>query len=282
MNNTDATVFSSDVTSYEKKSVEEIIELSKSIDIEATSKEILTWIINNVEQFIDNQKRMFKLDLIIDAEDGATESLPLTKKLQDLYRAVPEDDDKIDVKGVINPPLEFSEETLAEMNSESLQNGGELSEKAQKEIVGRMESVDDGSLLKNLSKEQLAKMDELSECRNILDKVTSSIFQLMKEDNELLKTLFKRMSYYYEMKGVSKGELLLQEVDGEVAILKFEYEAFTVKVNVGGTKVPVKQLDGTIVEKKASIAKSYEIPEGFSIWLEVAIKPKKKQMPSLF
>jgi len=66
--------------------IEEILAESKNVDTKAAAEEILSWLQNNVENYIDNQTKLYKIDLIIDSDE-----MPMTKKLQDLYRAIPED-----------------------------------------------------------------------------------------------------------------------------------------------------------------------------------------------
>jgi hypothetical protein len=201
------------IATTEKKSIAQILEESKSVDTDGVAMEVLTWINNNVEQFIDNQVRLFKLDLIIDAEDGAVETMPLTKKLQDLYRAIPE-------------------------------NGLE---------------------------------EQVGKCRERLDSIAEEIYLKMKSNTDMLSSIFKHMGFYYEMKGINQGNLLVDELSGEVSINKFEYEAFTVGVQISAPNVHFEDNDA-----KKEIVKEYMIPEGFTVWIEIAFKPKKQTMGSLF
>ena len=226
---------------YEKKPIAEILKESELIDTEESAKEILIWIANNVEQFIDNQRKRFKLDLIIDAEDGATETMPCTRALQDLYRAIPED-----------PEVEV-------------------------ESIGNLESFYD-----QLTESQKKHLEVIQDCRTALDNVANAIQEEMRSNQVMLEALFKRMGFFYEMKGVNQGNLLVEELVGEVAINKFEYEAFPVGVNVTAPVVEVHEEDGSITKSGGDVQTSYVIPEGFTVWLEIAFKAKQQQMGSLF
>jgi hypothetical protein len=226
---------------YEKKDIGDILNESELIDTEAAATEILIWIANNVEQFIDNQRKMFKLDLIIDAEDGATETMPCTRALQNLYRAIPDD-----------PEVEI-------------------------ESIDSLESA-----YANLSEKEKNRLDIIQNCRTTLDNVANAIQEDMRSNQEMLEALFKRMGFYYEMKGVNQGSLLVEELVGEVAINKFEYEAFPVGVNITNPVVEVHEEDGSITESGGDVQTSYVIPEGFTVWLEIAFKAKQQQMGSLF
>jgi hypothetical protein len=232
------------VAQYEKKPIPDILKESEDVDVQASSKEILTWIANNVEQFIDNQKRMFKLDLIIDVEDGAEETMPATRQLQDLYRAIP------------NDPVSDIE--------------GELTEDNYNKII------------EQLPPEDRELMDSIQACRSHLDSVSTQVFEAMREDEDLLASLFKRMGFYYELQGINEGQLLLEELNGEVDIVKFEYEAFPVSVQVTAPTIERMNEDGTITEEGGEVANEYIIPEGFTIWLEIAFKSKQKELTSLF
>ena len=233
---------SSFVIDYEKMSIPEILSKCEDIDVSSAAKEILTWIANNVEEFIDNQRRMFKLDLIVDAEDGAQESLPTVRKLQNLYRAIPDD------------PV-------------SITDNCEFSFQAALDAMRPEDSL---------------FMDKIQNCKNKLDEVSDKIYKAIKEEDELLNALFKRMAFYYEIQGINNGNLLLQEVDGEVDIIKFEYEAFPVSVQVTAPKTETTNEDGSVIHGGGEAVTEYVIPEGFTVWLEIAFKAKQKRMSSLF
>jgi hypothetical protein len=232
------------IVQYEKRSIPEILDDSKSIDITAAAKEILTWITNNVEQFIDNQKKIFKIDLIIDAEEGAKETMPSLRKLQNLYRAIPDDP-------VANDEVKVSEDNF-------------------NEIIAQFNSED----------QQL--FQDIQACRSALDEISNEVFKAMQNKNELLTALFKRMAFYYEMKGISHGELLLEQLTGEVSIIRFEYESFPVAVKVAAPIIQKLQENGSIIEVGGETINNYVIPEGFTIWIEIAFKSKRKEMASIF
>lgn len=97
--------------------------------------------------------------------------------------------------------------------------------------------------------------DEYKVCMEVLNNTTSQIHNEMRKREDLLETLFKRMVFYYEMVGVSNGRALVKELTGAVDIINFEYEAFSVGVKVKG--------------------KGYEIPESFTIWVEISFKENR-------
>jgi len=198
--------------------IKEILEESKKIETQNVANEVLNWLIMNVENFIDNQKREFKIDFILDSA-----KMSETTKLQNLYKAIPESDTKISLKE-----------------------------------IGSIKNTD-ASYFKNVNK-----------CRNELDKITKKCLKDMQKSEELLSTLFKRMIFYYEMVGISKGNILLKQLEGGVTITEFDYEAFSVDVS---TKryTPVVE-NGEVIFEKIDEEKNYTIPEGFAIWLEISFR----------
>jgi len=209
--------------------IKDILEKANEIDTDKVAKEMLSWLINNVENFIDNQKREFKIDLILDS-DAMSEST----KLQNLYRAIPEEDAK------------------------SIE----------------LDKID------NISDIESSRFIEVNKCRKALDKITKKCHSSMKQQKELLGMLFKRMIFFYEMVGVSKGAVLLKELTGAVSITAFDYEAFSVNVQLSSAKVGI-QRENEMEVVEVGKEREYDIPEGFAIWLEIAFKDTI-QRPNLF
>ena len=203
-----------------KKPVNLIIAESNNISIETISNEILTWVTANVEQFIDNQKKAFKLDLIVNSE-----IMPETSRLQELYLSIP-----------------------------------------------YVESLDD--VLSQADKKQ--KEQEANQCREKLDEITKSIFLHMKGNKEALDTLFKRMSFYYEMKGFYNGKPLIKNLSGAVDIANFEYENFSMGVRINAPSFKIAKEDGN-QQLINGQEKAYIIPEGFSVWIEIAFQDTYSQ-----
>lgn len=226
---------------YQKKEIEVILNESKDIDTVEGAKEILKWIANNVEEFIDNQRKIFKLDLVLDAEDGATETMPNIRLLQDLYRAIPEDP------------------------------------------VSNLEDSDDfDKAVESLNEDDKDQLELIQNCRKQLDEVSQEIHKNIKNEDELLNAIFKRMIFYYEIKGVNNGILLLQELEGEVDVIKFEYESFPVEVKVASPIIETENEDGILNKEGGDIVTHYVIPEGFTVWLEIAFKTKQEMSSSIF
>ena len=190
-----------------KTSIKEIEKESKEINIKKVAEEILGWVDKNVESFIDNQTREFKLDLFIQSKD-----MPESLKLQELYRKV---------------------------------TGGELNDK------------------------------DYKECMETLNSVTKKVHKEMKKRDDLLQHLFTRMSFYYEMMGISNGRPLVKELEGAVDIINFEYEAFSVGVKINAPTFLIRRKENGELENVQGENKDYQIPESFTIWIEIAFKEKR-------
>jgi len=218
------------LTNKEYASLEEIAVEARKIDTNKVANEILDWLIVNVEQFIDNQVKMFKIDLIIDGESNPP--MPEARKLNDLYRHIPEDEDMINAKDVFRA---------------------------------------NGTI--NMKKMNTKSLNQAAKIRNCLNEITQECFEKIQIQEEKLNKLYERMIYYYEMIGFHKGSPLLREINGAVNVTKFEYEAFSMDVQVKSPTYKIQRENGT-VDTIESGAKSYTIDEGFTVWVEIAFAPK--------
>ena len=242
--------------------LEEIEAQIKTLENKVMAKEVLTWLISNVENYIDNTTRYYKIDLLIDNDE-----FPETRKAQNLYRECGDIYDTI----TQNPAL-----------------------------LARSKNI----------------LEKIAECRIILDEITAEAFFAMKEDKEQLNALFKRMVFFYEkiipnpeakkraneideelkalvkekeraetveekkkvqeqiVKKIDEGVALVKftELEGAVDVTKFEYEAFDVKVSLLKKN---KNEDKEVINE-------YNIPEGFTIWLEISQRPKMKRPVAMF
>lgn len=110
---------------FKKRSFEDILKDVSNVDPKKISEEVLEWVTDNVEGFLDNHMRIFKLDLVLDDE---TQEMQEVKKLQDLYRAIPHET-----------------VSASDIDMEKLQNADDddeifkLTEQEEKEVECRME-----------------------------------------------------------------------------------------------------------------------------------------------
>jgi hypothetical protein len=218
------------LTNKESASLEEIAEDGRKIDTDKVANEILDWLIVNVEQFIDNQVKTFKIDLIIDGESNPP--MPETRKLNDLYRHIPDDNNLVNAKDIFRA---------------------------------------DGTI--NMKKMNTKSANQAAKIRGCLNEITQECFNKIQTNCEKLKKLYERMIFYYEMIGFHKGTPLLREISGAVNIIKFEYEAFSMDVQVKSPTYQIQRENGE-VDTIESEAKEYTIPEGFTVWVEIAFAPK--------
>jgi len=150
---------------------------------------------------------------------------------------------------ISNQETKFKIDLILDKESETVEEMEEL-----KKLQDLFTSIPEDE---NMSKKDL---EQSLKTRENLNNIVSKIFNIMNTKEELLNNLFVRMAYYYELKGINKGKFLLQELIGKVSILNFEYEAFSV-----GVKIRNAQTKDTV--------KEYMVPEGFTIWIEIAFTP---------
>lgn len=187
---------------FRKLPVEEILEQARDIDPSRIAEEILKWLDIDVENFIDNSARLFEIpidNLDVQADDKEWPDMVHTKKLQDLYRAVPDEEDIININGITN------EEELS---------------KAIQEFEA------------NLTDEQREKINSYVDCRRKLDTITEEALSEMKKKTDLLAKLAERMAYYYEGSAIVKGEMLIQEMQGLIDVLSFVFDTFSMGVRL--------------------------------------------------
>lgn len=109
------------LTSKEKANLENIPTTAREIDTDKVANEILDWLIVNVEQFIDNQTKTFKIDLIIDGESNPP--MPEARRLNDLYREIPEDSSMVNFKDVFKSDGTIN---MKEMNTKSVNQAAKV------------------------------------------------------------------------------------------------------------------------------------------------------------
>jgi len=102
------------------------------------------------------------------------------------------------------------------------------------------------------------EVDEAVTCRMKLDDITDKVLNSIRHDKAGLWKVFEALAFFYELKCVYKGEMIVDELQGEVIIHNLLYEAFSVGVMVS---------DITEGKPREKISE-YVVPEGFNIELE--------------
>jgi len=190
-----------DFENTKKLPVENILTILKTVDIEKAAEEMIVWCAINVENFIDNHMTIFKLNLDINSN-----TMPHSKKLQDLYRSIPEES------------IHYTDLSKAK-NIEDTKSLAK-DESAIKKII------DCRKTLNETTDKIFAKMGE---CKQGLD----ILYERM-------------IYYYEMIGLKEDGDPVLRELDGKVHVRKFEYEAFSVpvkiKTKVDGKEKVIKQI----------------------------------------
>jgi len=220
-----------------------ILEDSKSIKPVLIASEILDWLIANVENYVGNDTKIFKIDLVINSEEGLKE----TKRLQDLYHIIPDD------AGL--PPQEINEAVACRMELD----------KITLEAYNEMCKLEDK--LKYLFArliffyEKIIPSAENKKRAFHIDNELRELFKKKENANEEEKVAIQREI----TDKIQEGEQLIrfEQFEGTVSVLKFEYEAFDVGVKI-------------VDKKSGESAKEYNIPEGFTVWIQLTNKVKQR------
>jgi len=220
-----------------------ILEDSKSIKPVLIASEILDWLIANVENYVGNDTKIFKIDLVINSEEGLKE----TKRLQDLYHIIPDD------AGL--PPQEINEAVACRMELD----------KITLEAYNEMCKLEDK--LKYLFArliffyEKIIPSAENKKRAFHIDNKLRELFKKKENANEEEKVAIQREI----TDKIQEGEQLIrfEQFEGTVSVLKFEYEAFDVGVKI-------------VDKKSGESSKEYNIPEGFTVWIQLTNKVKQR------
>ena len=240
---------------FKKRELVDIINDAETIDTVRIGKEVLTWIADNVESFVDSESTIFKLDLVLDE----TESMSEVKRLQDLYRAIP-DDESTTVEGM-GKAIECRKvlDAISEKVFKTIGEESDLLDHLFKRLIFFYEKLIPSPQKKIKADEIDAKLRTL-----ILSKEEAP-----EEDREKIQELIN------EQIGEGLKLLKYEEMEGCVKVIRFEYEAFSVGVRVSEGSMDIKP------REDRAVSKEYIIPEGLTCWIELAYQIKKRQA-SLF
>ena len=237
---------------WEKRPIKDIIEDAKTIDLDLVAKEVIEWLTGNVESFVDSSVTSFKIDLVLDNSDAIQE----TKRLQDLYRAIPDDDGR-------------SEEEI-----EKAQLCRREIDKTVEKVYNKM--LEKKELLSTLFHrliffyERLIPIPENKERAKQIDEDLRELILSKEEADEDDKNKIQKKI----VEKIKEGESLIkyQNMDGAVDITQFEYEAFSVGVKVLEPVVesPREHEEREERDEERQTLKEYVIPEGFTIGLELS------------
>ena len=250
-----------------KMRISDILEEAKSIEPKLIAEEILSWLVNNVESYVDNQTKLYKIDLVIDSDE-----MPMTKKLQDLYMAIPDDD----LEGT---PLSFGckdfekdayNEKVMKESSDCRRELDKVVEKAYEEIKSNPNSTE--GLFKRLIffYEKIIMNPDNKKRALQIDADLKRLIEGKEEASEEEKKEIQEQV----VKLIQEGEELVkwEEFEGAVSITKFDYEAFSVGVKLSSKPTDEERRAG----EESEVMKEYTIPEGFVVWMEMNYRLKAR------
>jgi len=239
-----------------KRPIPEILEDADKIDSNKVADEVLEWVIENVENFIDTQAKTFKLDLVVDS----SESMQETKKLQDLYRAIPDDEECTEQQ------IEEAQQTRRILDKVVSKSFDIIQTKKEDldNLFKRMKYFYEKVIPSSENKKRALEIDEelkilINQKENLESQKEKDILQ--KQINSVVK----------------EGESLInyESLGGSVSIINFDYEAFSVGVKLLEGQNPDDKEVKEKIEKE--VYKQYVIPEGFAVWVQISVKQTQRQ-----
>jgi len=250
------------MTEVKRMEIPVIIEESKKIEPQKIAEEILEWLSNNVENYVDNKTKLYKIDLVIDSNE-----MPMTKKLQDLYMSIPEDEEMVDGNVEIKDgesPFVFNEASGCRRKLD------EITEKAYEEISGHTDELN--RLFRRLIffYEKIIMNPENKRRALQIDESLKSLIEGKEDATDEDKVRIQEEV----TKLIEEGEKLVkwEEFEGAVSVTKFDYEAFSV-----GVKLSSKPTDDEVRNgEESEVMKEYTIPEGFVVWMEINYRLKAR------
>ena len=232
--------------------IKDIEEKATQIDTSLVAEEMINWLANNVENFIDNTMKIFRVDLVIDSEEGMLE----TQKLQRLYKCIPDSELK-DNK---------TNQKLIERCQKCREMLDEVTQECFEQIKGNK------ALLNKLFERMIFYYEKVipnPDSRTQAMAIDKQLKMLVEsKENAPEKKKAKIQEQIVEL--IKEGQALIQyeKLEGFIDFAEFKYEAF-------GMDVTVKRGEGINGEEK-EVVKDYNIPEGFTTCFEIVYKIKQR------
>jgi len=237
-----------------KKILSDIGRTAEMIDTSLIAQEVLTWLINNVESYVDNNTRVFKIDLALDSSEGLLE----TQKLQSLYKVVP--DSELEDTKENEKLLEECRKCRTMLDGitakcyDNIKNSKELLQQLFDRMIFYYEKV-------------IPNPDSRKQALEI-DKKLKTLIQSKENASDNEKKVIQ--SKIVEL--VAEGEKLVKfdKLEGFVDFIEFLYDAFDVGVELKKGKLTDDE------NEVQEVIKKYNISEGFTCGFELTYKNKQR------
>lgn len=205
-----------EVMEFQKRKLSEIIKEKDEVDPEKVAEEILNWLTENVTTFIDNHQKKFIINIVVADEDQEDSvKMPHSRKLQNLFRAIPEPNVVMDESGE-------NEEQQEENNEFS----DLIDESSPSEVRAELHQIVEEAFEKMKSKEEL------------LDKLFSAMIyfyelQGIYQGEYLTKSLVGEVAInYFSFEAFSVGVSLQDKETQEVMKKYIIPESFAIDIEI--------------------------------------------------
>jgi len=157
-----------------------------------------------------------------------------------------------------------------------------MSETAKVEHLFSQFNVVDMSQFEGMSEKEVMESYEMTQDalnQEAMNEFMEEVKELMTEDKENLKILFKAISEYYSVVGFYKNSPLVKELDGYIDIEYLSFENLTLDVTKTPL-VPVYDREGNIVDYKKDTSKTETLanmPASFCIDMTINLWEEKNE-----
>lgn len=215
----------------------DVLKRLEEIDKSEVSNEILTWLISNIPNYIDNHQFVYDLEISIPER----EFMPNAYDLQQIYANREKDED-----------------VLTDKEKENIDN-------LVKEAVSKDEELYVNLANDSLTEESKNAIKEIGNINKALFDFEDQLLTILNE-NPLKEKLREGLMFYYEISGVKDDTIYLNKKTSALDFIGFTYDDFDM-----GVTVTMKELNEDTDEEKEVEKTQYVVANGFGITFEIAL-----------
>lgn len=271
---------------------QELESRAAAVDTELAARQLVEWLLANVDSYIDNHKKEYNLNFFARESDGMEE----LAKIESMF-------DELEVSDIEVPEVSVDQLAgLSEQEDDSFKRmqelldkhraGEELTDDEQDEIRCFLYGKDLNLADLNLDEEQEAIVKEESEKLTVLYDLVEEVKKSLLATDDLCRQLFEKMVFYYELAGVrgdgdGNAKLVERNLDGYVKVTEFLYEPYELPVTVTEKKPLLDDEGDFILDENGDVQievaeqKTIRIPPSFTLDLKIEFWEKPVQT-SLF
>lgn len=258
--------------------IDRLKKMVDEVDVEAASLELAAWLTANVEKYIDNHRKNFLLSFKAEGDDN----LPELTKIEALFAEANVSGEGVDVMNAITDVddsfTKEQKEKLDEINKRF--NSGERVE--QEDIEAAKEIIfNNDEWASKMSAEEVQVIKNNDAALDILEGCCEKVQQAFEANAEIRNELFKRLVYYYEVRGFREGVPIETIMDGYVKVSNFCYDPYEMPVKITPKMPKIDENNDFVLDEDGNVIVEVGEPQviiepaGFNLDLEIEYWEKK-------